>query len=463
MENKKKNSSFNEHKDIEAISYCFKCQTFLCNKCTNYHKGLFEKHPLNNLDKIKGETFTGFCQEENHNVKLDYYCKIHNKLCCAFCICKIKGNGNGQHNDCDICFINDIKEEKKSKLKDNIKSLEELSNKLDESIKNLKIIFEKIIEDKEKIKIDIQKIFTKLRTELNNREDKLLSEVDNYFDNNYCSEDILKKLDKLPTKIKTSLEKGKSIENEWDDNDKLNNLIYDCINIENNLKDINLINNSLIKYNFNENNMINCKFNGNVDKFVTQIKNFGSLSNFSFLQNFDSLILNNSNDNLKYFNLLDKNIKISKLNLIYRSSRDELNYLSIVNKINNKSNLIFLFLTGSDRIFGAFIKTKLENIDLKGSRKYYRDEEAFSFSLNNNKIYKILIPEYAIAFDKYNYILIGNNGNRNGFFISGNGNTIYDNDLINVIKIYDFSEKLELTEGNDNLKELEIFEVNTSI
>ena len=50
---------------------------------------------------------------------------------------------------------------------------------------------------------------------------------------------------------------------------------------------------------------------------------------------------------------------INNMKLLYRSSRDGFNYLSIVNKINNKSNLLFLYLTGKDRIFGAFIQTKL--------------------------------------------------------------------------------------------------------
>ena len=37
-----------------------------------------------------------------------------------------------------------------------------------------------------------------------------------------------------------SLEKGKNIENEWNDENKLNSLINDCITIENNIKEINI-------------------------------------------------------------------------------------------------------------------------------------------------------------------------------------------------------------------------------
>jgi len=80
------------------------------------------------------EIFTGYCKEEKHQMELEYFCKTHNQLCCAACIAKLQKKENGKHKDCDICFIEDIKEEKKNKLKENINCLEELSNTLQESI-----------------------------------------------------------------------------------------------------------------------------------------------------------------------------------------------------------------------------------------------------------------------------------------------------------------------------------------
>ena len=116
-------------------------------------------------------------------------------------------------------------------------------------------------------------------------------------------------------------------------------------------------------------------------------------------------------------------------------------------------------MTENNKIFGAYIYKKLENIDFNGTKKYYKDENAFVFSINNNKKYKILIPENAIAFDNKNYILIGNNDNdNNGFYFSGK--IIEDKQLINGIKIYDFSKNSELTEGSGKLIELEIFGIN---
>ena len=63
---------------------------------------------------------------------------------------------------------------------------------------------------------------------INEREDKLLLEIVKIY-NNYFNEDIIKKGEKLPKKIKISLEKGKLIDKEWENNDLLS-YINDCIN-----------------------------------------------------------------------------------------------------------------------------------------------------------------------------------------------------------------------------------------
>ena len=87
-------------------------------------------------------------------------------------------NGYGQHFNCEVCLIKDIKDEKKNKLKENIKYLEDSS------------------------KNTLSKIFTKIRNIVNEREDKLLLELDTKFDEIYFKEDIIKKGEKLPNQIK---------------------------------------------------------------------------------------------------------------------------------------------------------------------------------------------------------------------------------------------------------------------
>ena len=185
MENKKYKCSLKEHNEFEAISYCQKCENYMCRKCEKYHSDYLPNHKPINLDKDITQIFTGLCQTENHNNNLDYFCKNHNELCCAKCIVKIKSKGNGQHSNCDVCEIEDIIDEKKNNLKNNIKILEDLSNSLKVSIDELKVIIEKITKNKEEIKLKIQKIFTNLRNAINNREDELLLEVDKQFEKYY--------------------------------------------------------------------------------------------------------------------------------------------------------------------------------------------------------------------------------------------------------------------------------------
>ena len=61
------------------------------------------------------------------------------------------------------------------------------------------------------MKLNIQKVFTKIRNALNDREDELLLEVDKQFEKEYFNENLLKENEKLPNKIKISLEKGKKL------------------------------------------------------------------------------------------------------------------------------------------------------------------------------------------------------------------------------------------------------------
>ena len=107
--------SSKEHGETDAISYCQECRVYMCNKCNDFHSKICHFHHSYNLYKNINEIFTGFCKENNHKDELGYYCKNHNILCCSACISKIRGKGNGEHKDCDICFIEDIKEEKKEK------------------------------------------------------------------------------------------------------------------------------------------------------------------------------------------------------------------------------------------------------------------------------------------------------------------------------------------------------------
>jgi len=244
----------------------------MCNKCENHHSPLHKNHQTYKLNKVE-EKFTGFCKEKNHPNKLEFYCKSHNQLCCVACIAKLNEKGYGTHKDCEVCIIEKIKEEKKNKLKENIKCLEDLENKLNENINKLKNIFNKIEKGKEDLKLKIQNIFTKIRNVLNERENHLLLDIDNIYNSKYFNEDIIKKGEILPKQIKLSLEKGKLIDKEWD-NDNLCSYINDCINIENNINDINIINQNINK--FKMNNQIKINFSPDEDTFKRYLETLNS-------------------------------------------------------------------------------------------------------------------------------------------------------------------------------------------
>ena len=348
----------------------------MCNKCKQHHSELFKNHHSFNLAENKinytKETFTGICQEKNHSNKLIYFCKNQNSVCCAECITKIKGKENGQHTDCDICFIEDIENEKNIKLKENIKILEELYNDIEKSIEDNKNIYEKINNKKEELITEIQKIFTNLRNVLNNREDELLLEVEKIFNEEYLNDEIINQLDKLPLKVKTYLEKGKLIIQERNKNDKinyLNSFINDCVNIENNIKEISYITE---KTKTIKTSNINLSFfpqgEDKINNIKEVIKNFGDLKKINLF-----------NSNIKF----DEGLVITWLNnrkfttdLLYRKTRDGSKPENFHNKCDKKGITITFIKTTKGYKFGGYTELPL---DKSGSGK--KDKSTFLFSL----------------------------------------------------------------------------------
>ena len=293
MELQKQKCSFEDHKNIDAIKYCPECNIYLCNKCENHHSELFKNHHILPLEKDKDELFTGYCKEKSHSKLLNYFCKDHNDLCCPCCIAKIKTRENGNHFDCNVCDINDICDEKKKNISNNIKSLENLSNKF-KSLKNdLEKNMEEIDKNKEEIKGEIQKVFTKIREELNNREDQLLIEVDQIFETKFNAKylDNILKEKKLDEKIKIFIDKGKTAEKEWDKFDNKIILINDCINIEKTIDKINNINSSIENYKSQDKKL---KFYSYSDDIINSIKKLGAFDK-KINQQEVSITINNFN------------------------------------------------------------------------------------------------------------------------------------------------------------------------
>ena len=309
MENKSNNCSAKDHQEIKAISFCQECRLYMCENCKKIHLDLYNHHLLD-LNDENQDMLLGICKENNHNYNLEYFCKTHNKLICLACIASIKKKGNGQHKNCKICIIEDIKEEKTKNLKENILILENLYNSVKESLENLKKNIEDVNIKKEEMKINIQKIFTKIRNELNNREDELLLKIDKKFDNLVFKESSLKDYEKSSKKIKFSFNEKNLVDKERKD-ENIISLINECINVENNIKNLKQLNNDLKKNDFKKIYNVDHNFQEEqTNKFIKSIYYLGDIYyNFEFENSTDEkqkYILSGEIENIITKNVEDK-------------------------------------------------------------------------------------------------------------------------------------------------------------
>ena len=116
--------SSKKHENIEANTYCTKCEKFMCKKCEIIHTDFFDSTHSSFL--IKSNDFD--------NIQL--------------------------LKDKNINEINDPKV-----IEENIKYLEDFSNNLKEINNNFKNELKKINNKKDNLEINIQKIFTKIRND----------------------------------------------------------------------------------------------------------------------------------------------------------------------------------------------------------------------------------------------------------------------------------------------------------
>ena len=297
------------------------------------------------------------------------------------------------------------------------------------------------------MKLKIQKIFTNFKNALNQREDKLLLEVDSIFNNQYCNENTIKDYEKLPNKVKVLLEKSKLINDEWNDNNKLNSLINMCFDLENNIKEINLINDNVNKYKLIQNKTIDFFINNEISNIIIEnIKSFGKIDITSGLINTIIESEDEANEFSKFL-FKDKNMKFK---LLYQATRDGDKVSDIINEIKGFSPTLFLIYTKKGVKCGGYTKA-LWKVD----SNYYYDDSAFLFIFNNKKIINIKNPNESIYCQKYDCLCFGNYKNSD-FYIR--------NQFLNY-KIFEDSEKLSYNsksydvqgENEAEINELEIY------
>ena len=254
-----------------------------------------------------------------------------------------------------------------------------------------KIVFDNINKNKEELKLTIQKFFTKIRNELNNREDQLLLEVESMFETKYINEDNLKEYHKLPNKIKLSLEKYNNINNS---NNNYNNsiiLINYCLSVEKNIEDIKIMQKKLANSNDLNNSPILFypEKDEEINNYFKKIQIFGRLiiGQNDFTKS--SIINENFEHQIKIENWIKNKINKPKIEmkLIFKMGENGSKSSDFHKYCDNKGPTLSLITTTKNRKFGGFTPC-----DWKNSGGYFEDKtgQTFIFSLDLNKKYDLL-------------------------------------------------------------------------
>ena len=257
----------------------------------------------------------------------------------------------------------------------------------------------------------------------------------------------------MPQKVKSALERGKNI-NIGNNNNQLNILINDCVNVENNVKEINNIYDVIKKCNANKDvKLMIAPENNDINGLIDLIKNFGGIQNNQI--NIDSKILSKL-DMVKIQNWLKDSIReINRYELIYRATVHGDSVGVSFQMCKNKPNLLWLMKDKNNNIFGCF-----HSIPIYSNDSYCYDTKCFLFSVNKNKKYN---PNLQIQKNMYNctshLIEFGEEGknvwefNIGDKFLSTNS-VYFQNGTI-------FNHQMEICDNNSyaSLSELEVFRV----
>ena len=172
----------------------------------------------------------------------------------------------------------------------------------------------------------------------------------------------------------------------------------------------------------------------------------------------DSKIIKLKEEKNKLISWISEKGIIKEINLLYSSKKDRDGCSSFYNKCSNISPTLSLIKTKKGRKFGGFTFGKWND---KNKISNQTDPEAFLFSLDNMKNYKILKPKLAIASysDHSSLLTYGNNGDGCGIYLKNNflTNGGHEN---HTSKVYNIDTKYCLSkEENFNVEEVEVYSI----
>ena len=229
----------------------------------------------------------------------------------------------------------------------------------------------------------VAKLFTNIRNNLSEREDKILFDIDEHFNNQFFKEEIIQQSEKLPNELKLSLEIGNNINNYLNKNSKnLNEIINDCIFIENNVNNM-----KIIEKNINKSNSIKIKIKfipekeEEINKFIQDIKNFGKIIDESEEINEIQSFIINQNDFKIIKDWINPNKNI-RAELLYRLSKKKKKISTFHELCDNKGPTLTLFHSEDGNKGGIYTPLSW---DTKSREK--SDSETFMFNLNRNEKY----------------------------------------------------------------------------
>ena len=143
--------------------------------------------------------------------------------------------------------------------------------------------------------------------------------------------------------------------------------------------------------------------------------------------------------------------------LIYKASRDGGSVTDCHSKCNNISDTVSIIFSSTGRIFGVY-----RNIAINGDGPWRIDNNAFIFSVDNNKIYRVKKGNAVIAFDNRCFIQY-----MNTLVLTGNILTEqYEDKNTNTMNNYfeGFTRNFELNGGNQYyyVEEFLVYSLNFS-